>query len=365
VRRGVRNALLALPCWARSSPAPDPRRRPRRRSPSRHAGRTCRRLGDRRAVALRRERGHPRRRRRPEHLDGVAGTGTRTEFGRYRSARRFARDVDSWVFVPYAPAIDAPRGFTIEAGCAWTASRSTSCRSSPRAGHLSRTDNVGLRGQRAQTWRRPTYLCRRGGSAPGGPRARAAPRVRLPALLAGGVMGFSPRPTCRSAGGCTSRPAWTAKWCGSSWTAGSMRSTRRRADPAERGTLLLGSAFEPAAPDGVRRRPAHGPERQTSPFTTLWSARWTRSGSRAGRAHSSRACRSTDRRSRLAIEQWPVATAHGGRTAVLAFVRRRRPARRLTPPRVRGRRAGDRTRHRGPWSRVRSPARQHCRYIAS
>ena len=49
------------------------------------------------------------------HLDGVAGTDTRTEFGRYRSSRRFERDVDSWVFVPYAPELDAPRGFTIEA----------------------------------------------------------------------------------------------------------------------------------------------------------------------------------------------------------------------------------------------------------
>jgi hypothetical protein len=51
----------------------------------------------------------------PAHLDGAAGTDTRTEFGRYRSARRFQRDVDSWVFVPYAPALDTHPGFTIEA----------------------------------------------------------------------------------------------------------------------------------------------------------------------------------------------------------------------------------------------------------
>ncbi len=51
----------------------------------------------------------------PASLDGVAGTDTRTEFGRYRSARRFERDVDSWVIVPYAPAFERHAGFTIEA----------------------------------------------------------------------------------------------------------------------------------------------------------------------------------------------------------------------------------------------------------
>jgi len=51
----------------------------------------------------------------PGHLDGIAGTDTRTDFGRYRSARRFERDPDSWVLVPYSPAFDAHRGFTIEA----------------------------------------------------------------------------------------------------------------------------------------------------------------------------------------------------------------------------------------------------------
>jgi hypothetical protein len=51
----------------------------------------------------------------PAHLDGIAGTDTRTPFGRYRSSRRFERDVDSWVFVPYAPELDTDAGFTIEA----------------------------------------------------------------------------------------------------------------------------------------------------------------------------------------------------------------------------------------------------------
>ena len=51
----------------------------------------------------------------PAHLDGIAGNDTRTEFGRYRSARRFERDTDSWVIVPYAPALEGHRDFTIEA----------------------------------------------------------------------------------------------------------------------------------------------------------------------------------------------------------------------------------------------------------
>lgn len=51
----------------------------------------------------------------PAHLDGIAGSDTRTEFGRYRSARRFERSTDSWVIVPFAPAFEGRRGFTIEA----------------------------------------------------------------------------------------------------------------------------------------------------------------------------------------------------------------------------------------------------------
>ncbi len=51
----------------------------------------------------------------PERLDGVAGIDTHSEFGRYRSARGFARSVDSWVMVPYAPQFESHGGFTIEA----------------------------------------------------------------------------------------------------------------------------------------------------------------------------------------------------------------------------------------------------------
>jgi hypothetical protein len=51
----------------------------------------------------------------PANLDGTAGDDTRTEFGRYRSARLFERSVDSWVIVPYAPALEGHPGFTIEA----------------------------------------------------------------------------------------------------------------------------------------------------------------------------------------------------------------------------------------------------------
>ena len=49
------------------------------------------------------------------HLDGVAGVDTRTEFGRYGSARRFTRSADSWVIVPYTPAFEWHTGFTVEA----------------------------------------------------------------------------------------------------------------------------------------------------------------------------------------------------------------------------------------------------------
>ena len=51
----------------------------------------------------------------PQHLDGVAGLDTRTDFGRFRSARVFQRSTDSWVFVPYAPAFDVHSGFSVEA----------------------------------------------------------------------------------------------------------------------------------------------------------------------------------------------------------------------------------------------------------
>jgi hypothetical protein len=51
----------------------------------------------------------------PFHLDGAAGIDTRTDFGRYRSARLFGRSVDSWVAVPYSPSFENHPGFTVEA----------------------------------------------------------------------------------------------------------------------------------------------------------------------------------------------------------------------------------------------------------
>jgi concanavalin A-like lectin/glucanase superfamily protein len=51
----------------------------------------------------------------PNHLDGTAGTDTRTDFGRDRNARFFSLSVNSFVLVPYAPIMDAPGAMTIEA----------------------------------------------------------------------------------------------------------------------------------------------------------------------------------------------------------------------------------------------------------
>jgi hypothetical protein len=51
----------------------------------------------------------------PFRLRGTAGPETRTDFGRYKSARLFARTQQSFVFVPANAALDAQRGFTVEA----------------------------------------------------------------------------------------------------------------------------------------------------------------------------------------------------------------------------------------------------------
>lgn len=51
----------------------------------------------------------------PYRLTGVAGADTRTNFGRFRSARLFQRSDQSFVYMPYNPVMDSPRGFTIEA----------------------------------------------------------------------------------------------------------------------------------------------------------------------------------------------------------------------------------------------------------
>ena len=51
----------------------------------------------------------------PYRLHGIAGSDTRTNFGRFRSARSFQRLDQSFVYVPYNPVMDPPGGFTIEA----------------------------------------------------------------------------------------------------------------------------------------------------------------------------------------------------------------------------------------------------------
>ena len=51
----------------------------------------------------------------PFRLSGTAGPDTRIEFGRYQNARVFTATSQSFVFVPYNPAMESPRGFTVEA----------------------------------------------------------------------------------------------------------------------------------------------------------------------------------------------------------------------------------------------------------
>ncbi len=51
----------------------------------------------------------------PFRLNGTAGPDTRTDFGRFGSARVFTRTQQSFVVVPHNPALDVTRGFTIEA----------------------------------------------------------------------------------------------------------------------------------------------------------------------------------------------------------------------------------------------------------
>lgn len=51
----------------------------------------------------------------PFRLRGTAGPDTRTDFGRFRSARIFERKQQSFVVVPHNPALDVAGGFTIEA----------------------------------------------------------------------------------------------------------------------------------------------------------------------------------------------------------------------------------------------------------
>lgn len=51
----------------------------------------------------------------PFALHGTAGLDTRPDFGRYGGARVFTGSTNSFVEVPYNPALESPRGFTVEA----------------------------------------------------------------------------------------------------------------------------------------------------------------------------------------------------------------------------------------------------------
>ena len=51
----------------------------------------------------------------PFRLDGTAGIDTRTDFGRFHSARQFGIAVDSYVYVPYNPVLNIEGAFTVEA----------------------------------------------------------------------------------------------------------------------------------------------------------------------------------------------------------------------------------------------------------
>ncbi len=51
----------------------------------------------------------------PFRLEATAGLDARSDFGRYRSARRFVRTVDSFVYVPYNPMFDSGHALTVEA----------------------------------------------------------------------------------------------------------------------------------------------------------------------------------------------------------------------------------------------------------
>ena len=51
----------------------------------------------------------------PSAMLGVAGLETRADFGRFGRARVFSLSLDSFIEVPFNPALDAPASFTIEA----------------------------------------------------------------------------------------------------------------------------------------------------------------------------------------------------------------------------------------------------------
>jgi hypothetical protein len=51
----------------------------------------------------------------PLQIEARAGIDTRSDFGRVRNGRLFSKSIDSFVYVPYRPALDPPGEFTVEA----------------------------------------------------------------------------------------------------------------------------------------------------------------------------------------------------------------------------------------------------------
>jgi len=51
----------------------------------------------------------------PSRIEATAGYGTHVSYGRFGSAREFARDIDSFVYAPNDPAFDPRGGLTVEA----------------------------------------------------------------------------------------------------------------------------------------------------------------------------------------------------------------------------------------------------------
>lgn len=51
----------------------------------------------------------------PFRLEATAGIGTTTDFGRFGSARRFSRVIESFVFTPFNPVLESRGSFTVDA----------------------------------------------------------------------------------------------------------------------------------------------------------------------------------------------------------------------------------------------------------
>lgn len=51
----------------------------------------------------------------PARLEGTSGHDTRGDFGRVRGARVFTKSIESFVYVPYSPALESPDSMSVEA----------------------------------------------------------------------------------------------------------------------------------------------------------------------------------------------------------------------------------------------------------